>query len=254
MALWLDLIILVGTVGYIFAVIYIPKKLKDQGKISKFVARKLVHTFAGLSIFITPYLQYPVFALVITGLMAIFTYKSGKRAKVKLLRELYEAIGERQEEKKGYLQGPFHYCLAIMILVAIFTVDNFLTGENRFYYAIAAALVMIISDTLAAIIGKRYGTHKVTFARFNTTRSLEGSMTFLISAWIVCFSSYALFGHLIPGYSNVLEWGQIFVLTTVTAVFATLVELFSPSTWDDLTVPIVTVLLMVLFAIVYGAW
>ncbi len=250
MTLLIDLLIVVVALAYVFATILVPKALYKTGHLSKFGARKSVHLTAGLSIFICPYLTYPAFAILIAGLLTVVTFKSGRKSKIAALRELYETIGEDQEESVGYLQGPFHYCLSITIIISIFV----LFAPSRFYFPIAGILIMIVSDTLASIVGKRWGKHKVNLKWTGTTRSLEGSLTFFGTAWLLCLGSYSIFGMLAPGYSSILTWPQVILLASVTSAVATLVELFSPSTWDDLTIPIVTTTLMVVFSILMGIW
>ncbi|GAB4310586.1 MAG: phosphatidate cytidylyltransferase [Promethearchaeota archaeon] len=245
-----DLLLVAVSFAYIFATILIPKSLKKAGRISKFAARKAVHLTAGLSIFVCPYFNFPAFAILVAGVLTAFTYFSGKKSKIKALRELYETIGEEQEEAVGYLQGPFHYCLAITLIVTAFV----FFAPTRFYFPIAGVLVMIVSDTLAAIVGKKFGKHSVELKWTNTTRSLEGSLTFLGSAWLLCLASYSFFGVAAPGHSLPLTWPQVYLLATLTAGVATVVEFFTPSTWDDLSIPIVTTGLMVLFAVALGAW
>ncbi|MHA1732855.1 MAG: hypothetical protein ACTSU5_12995 [Promethearchaeota archaeon] len=250
MSIWTDLLIVAITFAYVFATILVPKELYKAGRISKFGARKFVHLTSGLSVFICPYLTYPAFAILVAGVLTVVTYNSGKKSKVAALRELYETIGEEQEEGVGYLQGPFHYCLAVTVIVSVFV----FLAPTKFYFPIAGILVMIVSDTLASVVGKKWGRHAITVPWTGATRSLEGSATFFGTAWILCLVAYTVFGLLAPGYSTVLTWHQVLLLATLTALVSTVVELLSPSTWDDLTIPIVSTLLMVGFAIALGVW
>ncbi len=235
-----DLIFTGFALLYVFAWVLIPEILQKKGRISKFVARKLVHLFAGLAIIITPYLTIPWFAVALAALMTLVTLKSSKHSAVSAFKGLYDAIGEEAEEHKGFLEGPFHYALSITILIASFSVVYQLTGFSLFYLPISGILIMIISDTLASIVGKRWGKHEIKIPWIKSKRTVEGSMAFLASGWVLCFLSFIIFGVYFPGNSIVLSIPEAIILSVVTAVVGTLVELMSPSVWDDMTVPIAT--------------
>jgi len=178
-----DLLLLLFTFIYVFATILIPVQLKKRGKITKFQARKTVHLLAGLAVLSAPHYTWSWWAVILAGSMTLLTLLSSKKSNVKQLKELYDSIGEEAEEKVGYLQGPFHYCLSITILITFFVI----VAPNQMFFAIAGILLMIISDTLASIIGKKYGKRKINLPWVNTTRSLEGSLAFFISGFFLVF-------------------------------------------------------------------
>ncbi len=241
-----DLLLLLLTFIYVFATILIPVQLKKRDKITKFQARKMVHLFAGLSILITPYFSTPWWAVLLASSMTILTFLSSKKSKVKQLRDLYDSIGEEAEEKAGYLQGPFHYCLSILILITLFVI----IAKDQLYFPIAGILLMIISDTLASVIGKKYGKRKINLPWVNTTRSLEGSLAFFISGFILCFFAFTILGVINPITQIHISLGAALLYSLVTSAIATIIELISPSTWDDLTVPILTTLIIFLITLI----
>ncbi len=243
-----DLVLTFFALLYVFAWVLIPEILQKKGVISKFVARKLVHLFAGLSIFITPYLTIPWFAVALAALMTVVTLKSSKHSTLAAFKGLYDAIGEEAEEAKGFLEGPFHYALAITILIAAFTVVYQFTGFGLYYLPISGILIMIISDTLASIVGKRWGKHEIKIPWLKTKRTIEGSLAFLASAWVLCFLSFFIFGVLFTGVDIVLDLGNALILSVVTAVVGTVIELVSPSVWDDMTVPLATTAIISILA------
>lgn len=232
---------LVGIVyGYMFISILIPVYLKKKNLVSKFVARKIVHLFAGLAVLIVPFLILPLHAIYISLSMTVVVYFSSRDSSFKKLQELYESIGEEAEEITGRLQGPFHYCLSITILVTIFA----LLAPDKFYFPICGIFIMIISDTLASIIGKRYGRIKIAPYYTNSQRTLEGSIAFLISAFMLCFFTFYFYGLINPVSQEGLTIELAFIYSAITSLTGTLIELFSPSVLDDLTVPIVTTMVI----------
>ncbi len=238
----LDLLLLLLTFVYVFATILIPVQLKKRDKITKFQARKTVHLLAGLAVLSAPYYSWPWWAVILAGSMTLLTLLSSKKSSVKQLKDLYDSIGEEAEEKVGYLQGPFHYCLSITILITIFVIF----APDQMYFPIAGILLMIISDTLASIIGKKYGKRKIKLPWIKTTRTLEGSLAFFISGFIVCFFAFTFLGVTNP----ITSFEIALIYSLITSALAAIIELISPSTWDDLTIPIGTVVCVFLLTLI----
>jgi len=222
MTILLDLLILLLTFIYVLATILIPVQLKKRDKITKFQARKAVHLLAGLAVLSAPYYSWPWWAVILAGSMTLLTLLSSKKSSVKQLKDLYYSIGEEAEERVGYLQGPFHYCLSITILITIFVIF----APEQMYFPIAGILLMIISDTLASIVGKKYGKRKINIPAF----------TFL--------------GVSNPITQVHLSLGVALIYSLITSALATVIELVSPSTWDDLTIPIATVICVFLLTLI----
>ncbi len=245
MSIVIDILIVFITYLYVFAAILIPVQLKKRNKITKFQARKAVHLFAGFAVFSSPYYEWPWWSVIIAATLTILVLLSSKQSKVKQLKELYDSIGEEAEEKVGYLQGPFHYCLSITGLMLLFVIF----APTQLYFPIAGILLMIVSDTLASVIGKRYGKIKIKFPWIKTPRTLEGSLAFFISGFILCMIAFTILGVTNPFTQIHISFEYALVLSLITSSLATVVELISPSTWDDLTVPILTTLIIFLITL-----
>ena len=239
MSILLDLLIVLITYLYILITIIIPVQLKKRGKITKFQARKAVHLLAGLSVLTVPYYEWKWWAVIIAGSLTTLVLLSSKKSKVKQLKELYESIGEEEEEKVGYLQGPFHYCLSITILILTFVIFAQFGLPSQMYFPVSGILLMIISDTLASVVGKRYGKIGIKFP-WTSRRTLEGSLVFFLTGLILCLIVFTIFGVSNPDTQVHISLESAIIFSLVTSALATLVELVSPSTWDDLTVPILT--------------
>ncbi|MFX0071373.1 MAG: hypothetical protein ACFFAO_09820, partial [Candidatus Hermodarchaeota archaeon] len=170
---------------------------------------------------------------------------SSKESKVKKLKELYDTIVEEAEEKVGYLQGPFHYCISILILVTIFVIF----APHQLYFPIAGILIMIIGDTMASVIGKRWGTIPIKLP-WTGRRSLQGSITMFVFSYLLALGSFYYFGMFNPVTQNILTWDLILIYSLITGLAATIIEIISPSTWDDLSVPIGTTVLIFLLTLI----
>jgi len=242
-----DLGIVGITFFYVLMTIFIPLVLYKKEKISKFTARKAIHMFAGLAILSSPFYFWPFWSTIVAGTLTVFVYLSSKESKVKQLKDLYDAISEEQEEglKRAFLQGPFFYCVSITLLVFIFAIF----APDQFYFPIAGVLIMIFADTLASVIGKRWGKISLSLPWTNSKRTLEGSLTFFVTAFLVCYLSFFLFGTLIPTFQEPLPFTTILIYSLITSAISTLIELISPSTYDDLTVPIGSTIIIYLLTL-----
>lgn len=240
-----------GVVGitflYVLLTIFIPLILYKKEIITKFTARKVVHLFAGLSILSSPFYSWSLWPTILAGTLTVLVFLSSKETKVKKLKELYDAISDEQEDglKRAFLQGPFFYSLSITSLVFIFGIF----APSQFYFPIAGILIMIIPDTMASIIGKRWGKISISFNWTNSKRTLEGSLTFFGFSFLVCFLSFYLFGLLISDIQISLTIDTIIIYSLITSCIATVIELLSPSTYDDLTVPLGSTLIIYLLTI-----
>jgi dolichol kinase len=232
-----DLILLSGAFLYVALIIGISIILKKTDIISSHSARKIVHLFAGFAVFIVPYLSIPFLALIISGSVLIFTRFAGPK---NIGKPVFEAIAEKDEHEKGYLSGPFSYALAINILVFIFSFEN---AVRYFYFPASSIMVMMISDTAAAWVGRKWGTHKIDLKYTKTVRTIEGSITMFISAFLLSFFGFSFFGLWFPNSIQQMNYSWIALLSLLMAANSTVVEIFSPSNIDDLTVPITGCLL-----------
>ncbi len=241
-----DLILVAIAYGYVLMTILVPVYLKKRGLVSKFVARKIVHLCAGLVVLIVPFFTLPLHAVYIALSVTVMVYFSSRDSSVRQLQELYESIGEEAEERAGRLQGPFHYGVSITLLITLFAVF----APDRLYFPICGILIMIISDTFASLIGKKYGRIRLDPAYTGSHRTLEGSLTFLFSAFLLCFSAFYFYGlgNPINHSQKLLTLKLVFVYSFITSLTGTLVELFSPSMLDDLTVPIATTMVIYFLA------
>ena len=231
-----DLILAGFAYGYILATILIPVLLEKNNVISKYIARKIIHFFTGMVILIVPFFILPLHAVIIALSLTIAVYFSARHSSIKHLQELYEAIGEEAEEKAGWLQGPFYYSLSITLLFAIFT----LIAPYQLYFPICGILIMIISDSLASVAGKKYGRIKIAFSYTGSQRTLEGSLAFFISAFLICYGAFYYYGLFNPNSQKILTLDLVLIYSMITALAGTIFELLSPSTTDDLVVPLAT--------------
>jgi len=234
-----DIILLILAFFYVLFILGIAMILKKLSIISSHTARKIVHTFAGFAIFIVPYMNIPHLALTVSILFLIVCRTS------KPNNPVFEMMAEKDERQLGYLGGPFYYSLAINILVFIFAFEPLI---KYYYFPANSIMIMMISDSIAAFIGQKFGKHKIKLNWTKTIRTLEGSFSLFISAFLLSVFGFSFFGVWFPIQINVLHFYNIIILSFIVSISATIIELLSPSNLDDLTVPIFSCLISLSFA------
>jgi len=137
--------------------------------------RKLIH-LTSLSIPIIYYFITTETAALILGILAglALIIDLGRYIHPEIGKVFYKFFGfllreHELDHKKKNLNGATYVLISALISVLIFPKVIF----------ISAFSVLIISDSLAALIGRKFGKHKFL------SKSLEGTLTFFVSACIV---------------------------------------------------------------------
>lgn len=137
--------------------------------------RKLIH-LTSLSIPIVYYFISTETAALILGILAAIALiiDLGRYLHPETGKIFYKIFGfllrkHELDHKKKNLNGATYVLISALISVLIFPKVIF----------ISAFSILIISDSLAALIGRKFGKHKFL------SKSLEGTLTFFVSACIV---------------------------------------------------------------------
>ena len=149
----------------------------DRGSINyrDEVVRKLIH-LCSLSIPIVYYFISKTSAIIILSIVTLaaliidisrYFFPSAS----KLFYSIFGFLLREHEvdTQKKNLNGATYVMLSAVICVIIFPKIIFITAFS----------ILIISDSLAALIGRKYGRHKFL------SKSLEGTLTFFVSAIVV---------------------------------------------------------------------
>lgn len=108
--------------------------------------------------------------------------------------------------------------------------------------AVASLFVWGFGDAAAALVGKRFGKHKLKGRMIEGIKSVEGSVAMAVTAFCVC-AAVLLCKGMVPWYISVFA-------AAVAGVVGSVVELYTPNGADTITVPLsaVTVLSGILWA------
>jgi dolichol kinase len=182
------------------------------------LVRKLIHLFS-LSIPILYYFIPTSTSIIILSAFTAFAFvvDGGRFVSKSFANLFYRLFGfllrkhELDKEKKN-LTGATYVLLSALICALIFPKVIFVT----------AFTILIISDTMAALIGRKFGKRKFL------SKSLEGTLSFFISASIVVL--------LTPKVGN---YTMEFVIGFIAAFVSAIIENISSGYADDnLSVPI----------------
>jgi dolichol kinase len=133
---------------------------------------------------------------------------------------LHPVLRSRElDVKKHLFTGGTYYVIGIFLTVWIFPKE----------IAAVAILIMILCDTAAALIGKKFGKHKIL------NKTLEGSLSFLIIGIII-----------IAVTPRISQFPLEYLIAFIALILTTILELLPLKIDDNLSIPIFFSLVYVL--------
>jgi len=208
-----NLIGIIISIIFVFVVIGISTLLTKKNILKDEGSRKFIHI--GVSnwwIIAMIFFDNYIYASIVPALFVVLNYVSYKK-------NLFTAM-ERGGGKEDL--GTVYYAISLFIL-SLITFKN----TNYSYIGALGILTMGYGDGFAAVIGKKYGRKK--FEVFGSKKSLIGSMTMFIATFIVSYIILSIFN----------PTSKLFY-SFILAFSATLLELFTPKGFDNLSVPLGT--------------
>lgn len=142
--------------------------------------------------------------------------------------------------------GEFKHSLllAFTMLAVCNTICWGMLGDK--YLGIACMYAWGVGDAFAALIGKRYGKHKITWKYADHHKSIEGSLAMFASSAIAVACVLLAHNHLpLPAY---------FVIPVVGAATATLVEMVSKDGNDTVLCPAAAMAVMIPLMALFGGF
>ena len=206
--LWLKIAI---AAGWVFLIILIAWLVSRFTPSQPEIIRKIVHIGSGNVILLAWWFHIPAYvgisAAILAGLISVISYF------VPILPGI-NSVGRQS-------LGTFFYAVSIGILVGYFWY------LHKPEYAALGILIMAWGDGLAALIGQRFGKHK--YYLFGVNKSWEGSLTMTVVSYLVSV--------IILSATRGSSW-QIWLVSALVSITATLLESVSFLGIDNLTVPI----------------
>ena len=208
-------IIIIVAVGLLVLLRFL---LKPPG----FVFRKLLHiaAFTGVSVMILLAESWAA-AAITSGLLAIIIYPILVIAEKQPWFDKFFVQKSPGEIKKSML-------LLFIMFTAVIAVAWGVFGKAEL--AAAAILMWGAGDAAAALVGIPFGKHKVRSQLTDGKKSWEGSIAMLITSFAA--------GVLVMTLTQGGGLPHVLLLSGVGALIGAATELFSPSVYDTVTVPV----------------
>ena len=199
-------------------------------KVPSFVFRKLLHivAFTGISLMILWAESWQA-AAITSGLLAVILYPILHLAEKQPWFNRLFVQKSPGEIKKSMLLLFVMFTTLIAIAWGIF---------DQVELAVASILMWGVGDAAAGLVGIPFGKHKVRCRFTDGKKSWEGSFAMLLSSFAV--------GFLVLTLTQKIGWPRALLSAGIGALIGAATELFSPSEYDTVTVPVIilSVLLM----------
>ena len=207
-------------------------------KIPNELFRKLLH-FILLFSYIPFAFAFQIWwhSVLLTVTMEILIYPILKQA------EHIPMFSSFVNERKG---GEFKHSLllAFTMLAVCNTICWGLLGDK--YLGIACMYAWGVGDAFAALIGKRFGKHKITWKWADHHKSIEGSAAMFITSSIAVACVLLSHNHLtLPAY---------IVIPVAGAITATVVEVVSKEGYDTVLCPAAAMAVMIPLMALFGGF
>ena len=137
------------------------------------------------------------------------------------------------ERKKGEFKSSMVLAVGMMAFSVIVCWGIF---EDK-YLVLASIYAWGIGDGLAALIGKRFGKHKIKWKLADGKKSIEGSLTMFLCSLISVFAVLLIRG----GISTII----CFAIACLAAVVSTIAELCAKNGMDTVICPISAMIVII---------
>jgi phytol kinase len=206
-----DLIFTSFSFVFVFLLLGLSSFLQSKGILDDEGSRKLVHIgVAHWWFFLIP-IEGLLYASIAPVAFIFLNYLSYKQ-------NIFKSI---ERNGKGNL-GTVYFPISLLLLVLFTYVVE--PSKSLNYIGALGILILGYGDGFAAIIGKAFGKTKLIFGK-----SLEGSLTFFVASFFVVLAVLFIYQ---PSITNPL------LLIFLLPLFATLIELITPSGLDNLSIPL----------------
>lgn len=212
---WIGIIVSFVFVGFI---IFLSSKLHFSVPENQ---RKFVHIILGNWWFIPlifidswPYAIFPPFIFIFVNLLAAKTKNTA----------LSSEVSEREYISYGTVLYPISMCVLVILSYCVYK-DVRIGGIGM--------IALAYGDGLAAVIGTKYPYGR--FSIFKNKKSLSGCLTMFIVSFLLIYL-YLTATNLFPFQTNGI------IIVAIISFISTIAEILTPYGFDNLSVPIISVL------------
>jgi len=215
-----DIIALLASFIYVFAAIGIAEGLRKWRGYSVEFTRKFIHIAVGMwaygSVLLFEHRTFAIIPPLAFVAINAFSYWQGT----------FKAMETGEKGQLGTIYFPISFVALVWLL------------WGRPHLLVASLMPMTWGDALAAVVGRRFGRRYYTV--LGSTRSLEGSAVMFLASWVATLVPLMLLA------SEPVNLVAAAGTAAVVALGAMVVEAVSPWGIDNLTVPAISALVLVL--------
>lgn len=231
-----DIVGLVLSYVYAFGMLFGVEAIGKAFKWSQPFTRKIIHIGAGMWIWgILALFDHWHFGIIPFATFIVLNY-------VFYRQQSFKAMDTEESTP-----GTVYFALSITVLfVLLWRTEG---GPDHVAVAAAAVMAMTLGDGMASIIGRKWGKHPYTI--FGHTRTWEGSGAMAIFSLAGIVLSLILVPALGLSPNGVVLTVPALIATSIAgALVAAVAEAFSPAGTDNLSVPLLSGLVMGLLSLV----
>lgn len=224
-----DIIAGILFVSGIVSVLIVSEILHRKFAVTADTTRKLVHITVGLMAASSPWIFInPPVPLLIGSMFIIGNYWLLKRDRI---------VSIHRHDRQNY--GTVFFPLAFVILIGLYWYKH--------HIYISGLLMMSISDPMAGSLGKRI-KHPLSYTIWGEQKTVEGSVVMFLSAFLIT-AAVLFYTSQTQQLLYPLHSGVIFGLAGLVALMATMAEATSRNGSDNLSVPLLSALMLDLLII-----
>jgi phytol kinase len=217
---------------YAFGLLFIVEAIGKWLRWEQYLTRKIIHIGAGLWIWgILALFDHWYFGIIPFATFIVLNYLFYRQQSFKAM------------DTSESTPGTVYFAISITVLFALL----WRTGGqlDRVPIAAAAVMAMTLGDGVASIVGIRWGKHHYVFLEHR--RSWEGTAAMAaFSLGSILLTLFLLPASTLSPSSQPLAAGAMLLVALAGAGVATAAEALSPAGTDNLSVPLLSGLAMVL--------
>lgn len=204
--------------------------LTDKKVIQRSFSRKLIHIGTG-PIFVLCWMLFPdepiskFLAALVPFLIVLQLFLVGK-GKIEDRTSILSMA--RTGDKLELLRGPLLYGIVFVLITIFFW---------KTIHAVIALMILCGGDGIADLVGSRVKTSRLPWTK---SKTVAGSIAMLVGGFLLSLGIILI----VKQNFNISETvGSILLALLGISIIATIIESFTPSDWDNLTVPAVSLIL-----------
>ncbi|MFX0107138.1 MAG: diacylglycerol/polyprenol kinase family protein [Candidatus Hodarchaeota archaeon] len=252
LALIWDVVAFIISFIVVLMLVQINAAIEKSGKLSTIVTRKVIHTFAA-PVWVITWMLFSgsVFsrwlAMIVPLLFVLLFVAIGTG---KMINEDFVGSMSRSGDPKELLGGTLYYAF-MMVVIAILWFYVPAGGD----FAGATPLALIVfgclagGDGVADVVGRKYGGER-KFGIGGAEKTIAGTIGMFIGSFLFSFVLVFLFSLEVTAFVAL----DLLIPILVVSLVATIVEALTPKGYDNLTITIAAIIVVLILPYIGIAW